>query len=84
MSSLIMYYFLFLCIAGFVVLSILSMMAFANLPCMNIKQGKNVNSGITLIITAIVKYLFNLDLCGDWGEFIHQNKEIGKNRKGRC
>ena len=55
MSSLLLNYLLFLCIAGFVVLSILSIMAFADLPCMNIKQGKHINSGIILIVTAVVK-----------------------------
>lgn len=61
MSNLLLYYLFYLSLSGFVILSILSVMAYANLPCMKIKEGNHVNSGTILIITAIVSTYYYLN-----------------------
>jgi hypothetical protein len=51
-------YFFYLCSAGFVVLLILSIMALCDTQALKIEEGKNVKSGVVLLICSIVrKYL---------------------------
>jgi hypothetical protein len=47
-------YILFIGIAGFFVLLILSIMAFANVESLKIKQGKHIQSGVMLLVISIV------------------------------
>jgi len=54
MSNLLINYLFYLSIAGFAILSILSVMAYANLPSMKIKEGKHIKSGSILLAAAIV------------------------------
>lgn len=58
MSSFFLNYCFYMSIAGVVVLLILSILAFVNLESLKIKEGKHTQSGIILIITAIVLYKF--------------------------
>jgi hypothetical protein len=57
MSNLLINYLFYLCIAGFAILSILSVMAYANLPSMKIKEGKHIKSGSILLAAGIVKHI---------------------------
>jgi hypothetical protein len=50
-------YFLFIGLAGFFVLLILSILAFANVQALKIKEGNNVASGVILLITAFVSVI---------------------------
>ena len=54
MSIFWVMYFLFIGLAGFFVLLILSILAFTNVQALKIKEGNNVNSGVILLITAFV------------------------------
>jgi hypothetical protein len=52
--SLKYYYFFTISLAGFFVLTVMSALAFVNHEYLKIKQGKHINSGIMLIVTAVV------------------------------
>lgn len=54
MAGTLSYYIQILSCAGFFVLTTLSIMAFCNVQALNINEGKNVHSGIILLVTAIV------------------------------
>ncbi len=57
MSIFWVMYFLFIGLAGFFVLLILSILAFANVQALKIKEGNNVASGVILLITAFVSVI---------------------------
>jgi hypothetical protein len=54
-------YLFLISVAGFIVLSIYSILAFTNHAPFKIKEGRTVQSGISCIITAIV-LLIKLDI----------------------
>jgi hypothetical protein len=49
------YYFSIISFAGFFVLTILSVLAFVNFEYLRIKPGRHIQSGIMLIVTAVVR-----------------------------
>jgi hypothetical protein len=52
--SLKYYYFFCIALAGFFVLTIMSVLAFVDFEYLRIKEGRHIQSGIMLIVTAVV------------------------------
>ncbi len=64
MSFQVCYLFL-ISIAGFFILTVLSILAFINHKALRIKKDKHIHSGIMLIITAVVVFFYSdiFDIC---------------------
>jgi hypothetical protein len=57
MNSIIYNYIIILSLSGFGFLLILSFMAFGNFESLKIKNGKNKNSGIMLLVDSLIYLL---------------------------
>jgi hypothetical protein len=57
MSIFLLNYFLLMSFAGFIVLLILSCLAFANVEALKIKKDKHIGSGVVLIIVSLVIHI---------------------------
>lgn len=57
MSIFLLNYLLCLCCAGFLVLLVLSIMAFCNMEALKIEDNKHIASGIILLIVSIVRII---------------------------
>jgi hypothetical protein len=63
MASFLVKYIQLISLGGFVILLVFSILAFCNVEFFKIKEGKNIDSGIILLIVSLVIYN-NLDLWG--------------------
>jgi hypothetical protein len=61
MASFLVKYIQFISLAGFLVLLVFSILAFCNVEFFKIKQGKNISSGVILLIVSLV-LLNNIDI----------------------
>jgi hypothetical protein len=58
MSNSVSLYVQILSLSAFCVLFTFSVLAFCNVECLKIKSGRNIQSGVILLVTAIV-FLIN-------------------------
>jgi hypothetical protein len=58
MSLILINYLFCLCLAGFVILTLFSILAFCDLESFKIKKGNNTKSGIMLLVIGIVNIVF--------------------------
>jgi hypothetical protein len=56
MSNNFLNYLFFLSLCGFVLLSILSILAFANVESLKIKKDNHINSGIMLLVNGLIYF----------------------------